>query len=54
VAAKRTVVRAQVSTRDVLVVAHTLGEPNPSTSVLTRCGFARVAALTDDELGSEV
>ncbi len=37
-----------------VVVAHTLAEPNPSTSVLTRCGFARASALVDENLGSEV
>jgi RimJ/RimL family protein N-acetyltransferase len=37
-----------------LVFAHTLGEPNASTAVLTRCGFTRVATLVDDDLGREV
>jgi len=37
-----------------LIVAHTLGESNPSTSVLTHCEFTRVATLMDDDLGSEV
>ena len=37
-----------------LVFAHTLAEENPSTSVLTRCGFTRVGTLTDDDLGSDV
>jgi RimJ/RimL family protein N-acetyltransferase len=37
-----------------MVVAHTLAEPNPSTSVLTHCGFERVATLHDDDLGADV
>jgi [ribosomal protein S5]-alanine N-acetyltransferase len=32
-----------------VVVAHTLAEPNPSTSVLTRCGFSRVAVVADPD-----
>jgi [ribosomal protein S5]-alanine N-acetyltransferase len=34
-----------------LVVAHTLPEENPSTAVLTRVGFARVAAVDDPDEG---
>ena len=33
------------------VVAHTLAEENPSTRVLTRCGFRRTAELLDPEDG---
>lgn len=36
------------------VLAHTLAETNPSTSVLTRCGFTRTETLADDELGVDV
>jgi ribosomal-protein-alanine N-acetyltransferase len=36
------------------VVAHTLAEPNPSTSVLSRCGFERVATIPDPDLGADV
>lgn len=34
-----------------LVSAHTLAEENPSTKVLQRCGFVKVAALDDPEDG---
>jgi RimJ/RimL family protein N-acetyltransferase len=34
-----------------VVLAHTLAHPNPSTSVLSRCGFERTETLADDELG---
>lgn len=33
------------------ILAHTLGEINPSTKVLTKCGFQKIAALTDPEDG---
>ena len=33
------------------VVAHTLAEPSPSTSVLVRCGFANVAQVLDPDDG---
>lgn len=33
------------------VVAHTLAEPSPSTSVLARCGFAKVAEVVDPNDG---
>lgn len=36
------------------VVAHTVAEHNPSTSVLRRCGFEHVATLHDDDLGADV
>jgi RimJ/RimL family protein N-acetyltransferase len=36
------------------VVAHTLAEPNASTSVLARCGFAHAATLHDDDLDADV
>lgn len=36
------------------VLAHTLAEPNPSTSVLTRCGFTRTSTLHDPDLGAGV
>lgn len=36
------------------VVAHTLAEPNPSTSVLVRHGFRRVGTLHDGDLGRDV
>jgi [ribosomal protein S5]-alanine N-acetyltransferase len=34
------------------VIAHTLAEENPSTSVLRRCGFTRTAELVDPEEGT--
>ena len=34
-----------------IVSAHTLGAENPSTAVLRKCGFQRVAELDDPELG---
>ena len=34
-----------------VVSAHTLGADNPSTAVLRKCGFQRVAELDDPELG---
>ena len=34
-----------------LVLAHTLAEANASTAVLQRCGFAKVATLTDPATG---
>lgn len=34
-----------------MVVAHTLAAESASTSVLARCGFARVAELTDPDEG---
>ena len=34
-----------------MVFAHTLAEESASTSVLARCGFARVAQLTDPDEG---
>jgi [ribosomal protein S5]-alanine N-acetyltransferase len=37
-----------------VVVAHTLAEPNPSTAVLTGCGFARVATVADADLGADL
>jgi RimJ/RimL family protein N-acetyltransferase len=36
------------------VLAHTLAEPNPSTSVLTHCRFTRTATLPDPDLGTDV
>ena len=35
-----------------LVCAHTLADENPSTAVLRRMGFRRVAGLTDPEVGA--
>ncbi len=35
-----------------VVTAHTLDEPNPSTSVLERCGFTLTAEVPDAELGT--
>ncbi len=35
-----------------LVTAHTLDEPNASTSVLERCGFTLTAEVPDAELGT--
>ncbi len=35
-----------------LVCAHTLAEENPSTAVLRRLGFRRIAELTDPEVGA--
>lgn len=37
-----------------VVLAHTLAEPNPSTSVLAKCGFTRVGSVVDADLGAEV
>ncbi|MES2681495.1 MAG: GNAT family N-acetyltransferase [Bacteroidota bacterium] len=34
-----------------LITAHTLGEVNASTKILTACGFAKVAELNDPEDG---
>lgn len=36
------------------VLAHTLAEPGPSASVLTGCGFIRVATVPDADLGRDV
>lgn len=36
------------------VLAHTLAEPNPSTSVLARCGFTRTATVHDPDLDADV
>ncbi len=33
------------------VIAHTLAEPNPSTSVLTRLGFTRTDTIEDPDEG---
>ena len=33
------------------VVAHTLAEENPSTAVLTKCGFERTATIADPDEG---
>lgn len=37
-----------------VVLARTLAEPNPSTSVLAKCGFTRVGSVVDADLGVEV
>jgi RimJ/RimL family protein N-acetyltransferase len=37
-----------------VVVAHTLAEPNASTSVLTRCGLRRTDTVADEALGEPV
>ena len=34
------------------IIAHTLGEENPSTKVLQKCGFVKVAELNDPEEGT--
>jgi len=36
------------------VIAHTLAEPNPSTSVLARCGFRQVDTVHDAGLDADV
>lgn len=33
------------------IIAHTLGQENPSTKVLTKCGFEKIAELNDPEEG---
>lgn len=33
------------------IIAHTLGQENPSTSVLTKCGFEKVEAFNDPDEG---
>jgi ribosomal-protein-alanine N-acetyltransferase len=43
--------RADASAGVRLVVAHTLAEASPSTSVLTACGFTKVGELTDPDDG---
>ncbi len=34
------------------VLAHTLGEPNASTKVLTKCGFQKTEVIEDEEEGT--
>ncbi|MFS0898307.1 GNAT family N-acetyltransferase [Mycolicibacterium litorale] len=52
-AAARAMIDKAVSTSNAVttVVAHTLAQENPSTGVLRRLGFARVAELADAEDG---
>ena len=38
--------------RVLIILAHTLGEPNPSTAVLSKCGFTHVETLHDPEEGT--
>ena len=33
------------------IIAHTLGEENPSTKVLSKCGFEKIAILNDPDEG---
>lgn len=33
------------------ILAHALGQENPSTKVLQKCGFEKVAELTDPDEG---
>lgn len=42
--------RAGVTT----VIAHTLAEDNPSTSVLRKCGFIRTGEIIDEDLGEAI
>ena len=35
-----------------LIIAHTLGEENPSTKVLSKCGFRKTQELQDSEVGA--
>jgi [ribosomal protein S5]-alanine N-acetyltransferase len=53
-AAARLLVERAARAGVAVVVAHTLAEPNPSTSVLTRCGFIRTCTAVDPGLGQEV
>lgn len=50
-AAVRTFVDRASASGVHVVVAHTLAESNPSTSVLANCGFARVATVADPDEG---
>src|SRR5439155_10901664 len=50
-AAAALVVHAFATGRVRIVRAHTLPEPNASTHVLTRCGFANVGEVIDPEDG---
>ena len=50
-AAARELIRRAREAGITLVRAHTLAEANPSTTVLERCGFIRVAELVDPEDG---
>jgi RimJ/RimL family protein N-acetyltransferase len=50
-AVTRTMIERARSAGVTLVVAHTLPESNPSTSVLERCGFVRTATDASDEDG---
>lgn len=34
------------------IVAHTIGEENPSTKVLTKCGFVKVEEIKDQNEGT--
>jgi ribosomal-protein-alanine N-acetyltransferase len=53
-AAARVMVERARSAGVRTVLAHTLATPNPSTSVLAHCQFARVATLLDADLGAQV
>ena len=50
-AAQELVARAFASGLVRRVIAHTLPEPNASTRVLSRCGFARIGEVIDPEDG---
>lgn len=49
--AKALVENAFQDSRVKTVIAHTLGETNPSTKVLFSCGFIQTDELTDPEVG---
>ena len=51
-AAEELVSRAFASQEVRLVLAHTLAEPNPSTTVLAKCGFSWIGEVTDPEDGA--
>lgn len=52
-AAVRTMIDRAVAAGVEVVVAHTLAERNPSTSVLAKCGFARVATVEEPDGGGD-
>lgn len=49
--AKGLIGNAQKDTRVKTIMAHTLGQKNPSTSVLKKCNFEKVEDLNDPEHG---
>jgi RimJ/RimL family protein N-acetyltransferase len=49
---KGLVEHAFIDQRVTAVIAHTLGEENPSTAVLQKCGFHKTAEFTDPDEGT--